>query len=178
MLTASNGLCESRGPEGNKLAQPLRRQRLVSQSQVLLLVDSVRTSQGRPLLWPRLCLAQRLWSLTPGTQGLPCHWVFDKHRLWGQQVTDHKTFFLSPAVLVIIPLRNPPFNILCCTCLENHGVWTSGIGLKGLFGFLELSVCVVLEIEPRSFVHGRCALYSHGRGELIPDSFSQTSTHT
>lgn len=99
MLTASNGLCESRGPEGNKLAQPLRRQRLVSQSQVLLLVDSVRTSQGRPLLWPRLCLAQRLWSLTPGTQGLPCHWVFDKHRLWGQQVTDHKTFFLSLAVL-------------------------------------------------------------------------------
>lgn len=39
--------------------------------------------------------------------------------------------------------------------LRKNGVWMLGMGLKGLFGLLEPSMCMVLEIEPRAvFVVG------------------------
>lgn len=53
MLTASNGLYESRGPEGKVVGTTSQKAEAgVSQSHGLSLVGSLRTSQGRPPLWP------------------------------------------------------------------------------------------------------------------------------
>lgn len=57
MLTASNGLYESRGPEGKGVGTTSQKAEVgASQSHGLLLVGSLRTSQGRPQLWPSAVL--------------------------------------------------------------------------------------------------------------------------